>query len=200
MKYTEIFCISQEWKSKIFIIFVNLQTNLINRTIFQQVSKKSVFSKFWRQIIVHFRVYVKYVLFLWSLRNCVFRGSCCKQRFLPPMSCCYLSLTQIQIYSMTMELDFSIGILWKVLHIYIYEYDACISWNMVEYIKWYQTKIWADGATLGLSNSVFGFVVRRLVRTKSLSESYLETWVSFMFEMGRCQGCICTSTQVNHLR
>ena len=82
--------------------------------------------------------------------------------------CCSLSLKQMEIHSMTMELEFSNL---DFVEISSYEYDAYISWNMAEYIKWYQTKIWADRATLGLSNGIFGFLVRRLVHSKSLSES-----------------------------
>ena len=74
----------------------------------------------------------------------------------------------MEIDSMTMELDFSNM---DYVEISSYEYDAYISWNMAEYIKWYQTKIWTDKATLGLFNGAFGFLVRRLVRSKSLSES-----------------------------
>ena len=166
MKYTDIFCNSQKWKYEILIIFVNLQMNFIIGTIFEQVSKKSVFSKFWRQIIVQFA-------FLWKIFDIceVWENvslAQAKQRYLEPVCCCSFSLKQIEIHSRTMDLKFS---KLDFVEISSYEYDAYMSWNMAEYVKLYQTKIWECRATLELSNGVFGFLVRRLLRFKSLSES-----------------------------
>ena len=166
MKYTDMFCNSQKWKYEIFIIFVNLQMNPINGSIFEQVSKKSVYPKFWRQIIVHFCVHVNDIRYLSSLRNVSLVEA--KQRHSPPVCCCSVSLKQMEIHSMTMELEFSNL---YFVEISLYEYDAYMSWNMAEYIKWYQTKIWADRATLDLSNGVLRSFMRHIVCSKCLSES-----------------------------
>ena len=158
MKKTYILCVWRKSKYQILIIFVNLPMNQIIGAIFWARVEKICFPKIWRQIIVHFCVYWKLNQNLLSSQTMHALWKFSKRNLIPIRF--YLSSSkEINFDWLTMELEFSNL---NFAEISTFEYDAYMSWNIAEYEKWYQTKIWADRATLGLSNGSY---------SKSLSES-----------------------------